>query len=100
MHQLVMPFPLSGFEVNCNERFSKQPVTRSMTSINISGGQFDGEVRESEIFVHTDLSPDAAVAVDVRRLVFPRVVTEFAGSGNGVKDPQSLTVLPATTGVA
>ena len=63
VHQLEMPLPLAGFEIDRNERFTGQTIAWPMTSIDVSGGQLDREVRQPQFLVHADLSPDAAVAV-------------------------------------
>jgi hypothetical protein len=61
-----------------------------MAAILIGAGIFDRKVDESGVFVHRNLRPDAGVAVERPRVLFPRVVAELAGPGNRVELPQLL----------
>src|SRR4029453_14226003 len=53
-------------------------------------GQFDGEISETEFFVHADLRPDTGIANVVGGTLEPGITAEFSGSGDRVKDPESL----------
>ena len=52
-----------------------------------------GMIDVAEFFVDRHLSPDAGVARIAPRVLFPRVVAEFAGPRNGVEDPEPLAGL-------
>src|SRR5207248_250719 len=94
MDELVMPLPLASLEIDGDEAFTEQTASRPMTSVDVSGGQFDGQIRQTEFFVDADLSPYAGVSgVFCGTFFQPGVVTELTDARNGVEDPKPLARL-------
>ena len=61
-----------------------------MAAVEVRRRRLDRQVREAELFVHADLRPHARVAVERPRVLFPRLVAEFAGARNRVEPPELL----------
>src|SRR6516164_7577604 len=64
-----------------------------MASVIVAGRQLYWKIGKAEFFVHADLRPNTGVARVVRGIVFPSIVAKFAGSRNGMEDPEALTGL-------
>ena len=52
VHELVVPLPLSGLEIDSHQALAKQAGTGTMAAVVIAGRHFDGQVREAELFVN------------------------------------------------
>src|SRR5215469_285768 len=90
MHQLKMPFSLSGPQVHTDQTFSKKIITAPMPSVEVACRRFDRKIDETQLLVHGDLRPHSRVAGIFRRTIEPGVVPEFSLLWNGVEDPQAL----------
>jgi hypothetical protein len=90
VHELVVPLPLPGFQIDADQAFGKQVVAGTMAAVEVRRGRLDRQVNEAELFVRGDLRPDADVAVVGPRLLLPGVVAELAWTGNRVERPQQL----------
>src|SRR5689334_15773913 len=91
MHDLEMPFALAGLEIHADQAFSEQVVSRTVTAVKIRTGRLNRQVHQAEFFVDRHLRPDAVVAVGRPGAVFPRIVAELSGSGNGIESPQEFS---------
>ncbi len=83
-----MPLALAGLQIHRHEAFAEEPRTRTVRAEIVARGQLDGQIGHAEIRVDADLSPRAGVAGIRPRIIQPRVVAEFAGLRDGVKNPE------------
>ena len=93
VHQLEVPLALAGLQIDADQGVAEQIVAGPMAAVEVRRRIFDGQVYEARFFVDGDLRPNARVAVDRPRFVFPRVVAELAGLRNRVERPQELAGL-------
>ena len=97
MHDLEVPLALAGLQIDADEAVAEQVVAGTMAAVEIRCRILDRQIHEAELFVDRDLRPDAGVAVDRPRFLFPRVVAELAGPRNRVERPQQLAGLRRPT---
>src|SRR6266850_156504 len=90
MRELEVPLPLSGFQVDADQRFGEQIVAGPMAAVVVGRRRLDRQVHEPELLVDGDLRPDADVAVGRPRFAFPRVVAELTRPRNRVELPELL----------
>src|SRR5262249_14107067 len=88
MHDLKMPFPLSGLQIDRDQALAKKIVSRSVPAIEVRSRRLHRQVDYPQLFVHGDLSPDARVAVHAPGIVEPRVVAKFTRPGNRMESPK------------
>src|SRR5262245_42733371 len=88
MHQLEMPLSLPGPQIDADDAFREQMVSGTMTAVVIRRRRFNGQVDEAELFIDGDLRPHTGIAVHRPRIVLPRFVAKFAGTGDRVERPQ------------
>src|SRR5208337_5694254 len=91
VHQLIVPLSFAGLEVDGDDALSEQAIARTMAAVKIAGGQLDWKVGHPKLLVDADLAPHASVAGVIGRIIFPSVIAEFAGFGDGMEDPQPLS---------
>ena len=87
MHELEVPLPLAGLEIDGDKAFGKEVVTWPVAAVVIGCGCLDRQVHEPELFVDADLCPDADVAIDGPGVVLPRLMAVFARIRNRVEPP-------------
>src|SRR5256885_6381178 len=73
----IYPLPLHDalpicLQIDADEAFRKEVVTGPVAAVEIGARCFHRQVDEPQIFVDGDVAPDADVAVDGPRVVFPR----------------------------
>jgi hypothetical protein len=90
MHELEVPLPLTGLEIDRDETFSEQVVAGPVSAVVVRRRRFHGQIHEAEVLVHAGLRPDADVAVDCPRVVLPRFGAELPGSRDRVERPEEL----------
>src|SRR5580692_7349248 len=90
MNQLVMPLANAGFQIDCDDAFSEQPVTGAMAAVVVSGGQLHWKIRQAELLIRRNLRPDAGISVNCPRIVQPGFDSELARLGDSVEDPETL----------
>src|SRR6188472_960505 len=90
VHELEVPFALSGFQIDTDDALGEEVVAWTMAAIVVGRRRFNWEVDEAGLLVDGDLRPHAGVAGLGPRLVLPRVVAEFAWPRNRVERPQQL----------
>ena len=91
MNGLIVPFAFAGFQIERHNAFAEQSVAGAVSAVVIAGGKFDWQIQQAQLFIYCHLTPHAGIAGVISRVFFPCVVTEFAGPGNGVEDPQAFT---------
>src|SRR4029077_13578948 len=82
------PFP--GWEIDGDETFAEQAVSRTMPAVVVTGRQLHREVHQTQLLVGGDLAPDPGIPGIRPGIFFPGVVAELARLGNRVEDPQPL----------
>src|SRR6266705_6499847 len=87
MHKLVMPLPLAGFQIETDQALARQIVARPVASVVVRRGRLDRQIDQAQIFVHSDLVPDASVAVLGPGSLLPGLVAELARPGDSVELP-------------
>src|ERR1700674_1531984 len=87
VNELVVPLPLPGFQIETHQALAKEVVTRPVAPVIVRRGRLDWEIDQAKVFVHSDLVPDASVAVVGPGSVQPGVVAELTLSGDGVELP-------------
>ena len=90
MDQLEMPLALAGLQIDRHEALAEEAGARPIRAEVVTGGKFDGQIGDAELFVDADLSPRAGIARVRPRVVQPGVVPEFARPRDRVKDPEPL----------
>ena len=90
VHELEVPEPLAGLEVDGDEALGEQVVAGPVAAVVVAGGDLDGEVGDAELLVDGQVGPDPGVPGVDGGVVQPRVAPELAGPGNGVEDPPAL----------
>ena len=70
------------FTSTATRLYGKERAARPVAAVIIAGRHFDGPVHETELRVGAHLRPDAGIAVVLRGVPEPRVVTELAAPGN------------------
>src|SRR6476646_580605 len=90
VHQLELPLPLAGFQVDRDYALSEQIVAGPMPAVKVRARRLDRQVDETQLLVDRHLVPDAGVAVERPRILLPGVVAEFTGFRNRVEVPQPL----------
>ncbi len=90
MHELEVPLPFARLQIDGDEAFGKQIVTRSIGAKVVAGGAFDRQVGDAELRIDADLSPGSGVAGVGPRILQPRLVAELTWLRDGVEDPQPL----------
>ena len=90
VHELVVPLPLAGLEIDGDEALAEQAVAGAMAAVVVAGRHLDRQIRQAELFVDRYLPPDAGVAGVDPRVLFPGVVAEFALLRDRVEDPEPL----------
>ena len=93
VHQLIVPLPLAGLQIDRDDALAEQVVAGPMTAIVVAGRRLDRQIRHPQFFIDGDLSPDAGVAGVRPRIVQPGIVAELARPRNRVEDPQPLARL-------
>jgi hypothetical protein len=88
MHELEVPLPHAGLQVDRDERLGKQIVAGTVPAVVVRCRRLDWEIYEAELLVDTDLRPHAHIAVDRPRVVFPGLVAVFARTRNRVEAPE------------
>src|SRR5262249_26009722 len=60
----------------------------AVTAVVVGRGRFDGQVDETEILVHADLTPHTDVAIGRPRVVLPGIAARFQRAWDGVELPE------------
>src|SRR5262245_6281664 len=88
VHDLEVPLPLPGLQIDTDQTFAKQVVPRSVPAVKVRGRRLHSQVDQPEFFIDGDLGPDARVAIGGPRIVKPGVIAKLAGAGDRMKSPQ------------
>ena len=62
VHELIVPFAPAGIDVDGDQRFAEQAVSRAMPAVVVPSRQLDGQVHEAQLFVGAHLRPDTGIA--------------------------------------
>src|ERR1700681_570605 len=87
VHELVVPLPVPGFQIETHQALAKKIVTRPVATVIVRRGRLDREIDQAKVFVHSDLVPDASVAVVGPGSIQPGLVAELTFPGDGVELP-------------
>ncbi len=90
VHELEVPQPLAGLEVDGDEALREQVVAGPVAAVVVAGGDLDREVGDAQLLVDGQVGPHPGVPGVDGRVVQPRVASELAGPGDGVEDPPAL----------
>src|SRR5262245_36585833 len=71
VHELEVPLPLAGLQIDADQALRKEVVPWAVTAVVVGRWRFDRQVDETEILVHADLSPHTDVAIGRPRVVLP-----------------------------
>ena len=87
MHSLVMPESLTGLDINRDETLGEQVIALALASIPVVCWCADRQIDDTELIVGAHDGPDVGITSIGIGIVFPGLVTEFTGFGNGMKSP-------------
>ena len=90
VHELEVPFPLAGFQIERDEALAEEAAARPVAAVIVAGRQLHRQEHHAELFVDSHLRPHARVARVGPGVFFPRVVAELARERNRVENPQPL----------
>src|ERR1700722_540743 len=91
MLRLIVPFTLSGLDIERDERLAEETVPQAAEASRIGGGQLDAGIDEAELRVRRHRCPNAHVANGLGLLrLESSVVAELALARNSVEDPFAL----------
>src|ERR1700736_1991437 len=91
VHELEVPLPQPGLEIDADEGVAKQIVPRPRSAVEVRRGILDRQVDQAEILIHRDLRPHAGVPVDCPGIALPALVAELAGPWNRVEGPEQFS---------
>ena len=89
MHQLVVPLPQPGFQVDTDQALAEQIVSGPVSAIEVPRRRLHRQVDQSELLINGNLSPHTGVSILGPGIIQPRFVAKFAGHGDGMKYPKS-----------
>ena len=91
MHHLVVPQPLTGFDIECNQAGAEEIVSRTEPTVEIKRGPVCWNVDNAAFLVGRQWCPGRNIARPLPRIIFPGVVTKFSRPRQDVELPQKFT---------
>src|SRR5262249_169003 len=89
MDFLEVPFPLSRFQIERDERRGEQVIAPTLGSIRGGRRVAGGAVPQPELRIDRGMRPDGRAAL-FPRIAFPRLMAELAGAGHRPELPYFL----------
>src|SRR5262245_18612684 len=88
VHELEMPLPLAGLQIDADKTLGIEVVARAVTAVVVGRRRFDRQVDETEFLVDADLSPHTDVASALPRVVLPGSAAGIQRRWDGVELPE------------
>src|SRR5258708_32922415 len=83
-HQLEGPSALTGFQIDTDQAFAKEIISRPVPAIEVSSGRFNRQIDQPSLFINSDLRPHPGVTGIFSRPAQPRFVAKLALFGDRV----------------
>ncbi len=87
VHHLVVPSPLTGLDVQSDQRGGEEVVARVETTVVVDGRSVRRDIDEAELLIDRHRGPRRHVAGPLPGVVLPSVVSELAGTRDDVELP-------------
>src|SRR5690606_38121044 len=91
MNELEMPAAHPGMQIYGDQRFAEEIVARAIRAEVVTGGRFDGQICQVQLWIYGDLGPRSRVACVFGGTVKPCLNAILAWHGDSVENPQSFT---------
>ena len=93
VHQLEVPKPPTGLQIDRNESLGEKIVSQTVASVLVDRRRFDRQVRNPGFLIDGNLGPDPVVAGPLPRTTLPGVVPELSRTRNAIEAPQQVATL-------
>ena len=85
--QLVVPDPFTGLRIETHEAIGEEVVAEVGPPVEITGWHFHRNIDIAEFEISAERGPGTGVAAILPGIVFPGLIADLAGPGDGLKGP-------------